>query len=103
VFTTFCGIEKKRKRPANTSTEKETAPITSLVKEKKLRMTESVEFKMRHDKQNRINVLLDISDENMGTSSGSNYKISKKKLPHTLFKGKRRCGAMIVIRFMMAG
>lgn len=90
MFTTFCGIEKKRKRPANTSTEKETAPITSLVKEKKLRMTESVEFKMRHDKQNRINVLLDISDENMGTSSGSNYKISKKKLPHTLFKGKKK-------------
>lgn len=101
MFTTFCGIEKKRKRPVNTS--KETAPITSLVKEKKLRMTESVEFKMRHDKQNRINVLLDISDENMGTSSGSNYKISKKNYHTHYSREKRRCGAMIVIRFMVAG
>lgn len=89
VSTTYCDREKKRKRPNNTSTEKETAPTTSAVKEKKMRTTGSMEIKMRHDRPNRRNVPLDVSNE-MGTSSGSNYKIRKRKLPHTLLKEKKR-------------
>ncbi|OQU85252.1 hypothetical protein SORBI_3004G204000 [Sorghum bicolor] len=90
VSTTFCDKEKKRKRPSNTNSEKETAPITYAVKEKKMRTTESVEIKMRHDRQNRRNVSLDVSNEKMDTSSGSNYKIRKRKLAHTLLKEKKR-------------
>jgi hypothetical protein len=90
VPTAFCDKEKKRKMPDNTSSEKETAPITPAVKEKKMRTTESMEIKMRHDRQNRRNVPLDVSNEKMGTSSGSNYKIWKEKLPHTLLKEKKR-------------
>ena len=66
VSTTFCDKETKRKRPNNTNSEKETAPITSAVKEKKMRTTESMEIKMRHDRQNRRNVPLDVSNDRIG-------------------------------------
>jgi hypothetical protein len=90
VSTTFCDKEKKRKRPNNTNSEKGTAPITSAVKEKKMRTTESMEIKMRHDRQNRRNVPLDVSNEKMDTSSDSNYKTGKGKLPHTQLKKQKR-------------
>ena len=45
---------------------------------------------MRHDRQNRRNVPLDVSDEKMDISSHSNYKIGKRKLLHTQLKKKKR-------------
>ncbi|WVZ74737.1 hypothetical protein U9M48_022886 [Paspalum notatum var. saurae] len=83
---------KQEKRPNNTSSAKEPAPITPAVK-KRMRPSESMEMKMQHDEQKRRNVASDTSKEKkMDTSSGSNYKKRKREEPHTLNeKEKRTC------------
>lgn len=85
VSTAFFGNEKKGER-LNKNTEKETAPLTPAVKEKRMRPSES-EMMMPHDKQNGRNVPSNVSKEKkMDTSSGSNYKKRKREEPHSLSK-----------------
>ncbi|OEL26712.1 B3 domain-containing protein [Dichanthelium oligosanthes] len=90
VTAAFSEEEKKKKRPNNTNTEKETAPITPAVKEKRMRLSESTEMMMCHDKLKR-NAPSNLSKEKkMDISSGSNYKKRKREEPHTLFKKEKR-------------
>ncbi|RLM81033.1 B3 domain-containing protein [Panicum miliaceum] len=96
VSTAFFGKEKKGKRLNKTKNEElqrdedeENAPFTSVVKEKRMRPSESTEAMMCHEKPNRRSVSSIVSKEKkIDTSSGSKYK--KRKRGHTLpKKGKR--------------
>ncbi|CAD6250442.1 unnamed protein product [Miscanthus lutarioriparius] len=96
VNTASLEKERKKKLP-NASTGKNTqrddgeeGRIMSNSDKKKMRTTESMEIKMRHDRQNGRNVPLDVSNEKMDISSHSNYKIGKRKLPHTQLKRKKK-------------
>ena len=105
VCTAFFGKEKKGKRLNKTNNEElqsdgdgENAPFTLAVKEKRMRLSESTEAMMCHDKPSRRSLPSIVSKEKkIDTSSGSKYK--KRKRDHTLpKKGKRSDISFLIFR-----
>ncbi|CAN6244998.1 unnamed protein product [Urochloa humidicola] len=88
VATSFSEGEKRKKRTKYTNTEKETAPLTPAVKEKRMSPSESTEM---HHKPNGRNVPSNVSKEKkMDTSSGSDHKKRKREEPHSLSKNEKK-------------
>ncbi|CAN6279088.1 unnamed protein product [Urochloa humidicola] len=91
VATTFSEEEKRKKRPKNANTEKETAQLTPAIKEKRTSPSENTEMMMLHDKPNGRNIPSNnvSKEKKMDTSSGSNSKKRKREEPHSLSKKEK--------------